>query len=128
MAHYSCQETNYCTDMVTRIGPQKPFKHFLKEWRIEAGLTQQQLADRLPVGDDGKPTGKDQISRWESGKRDMTMSVQAALAEALGFPDDPGRLFRDPKRPSVDELLRMTSPERRSQIIAVVETMLRTGT
>lgn len=114
--------------MVTRIGPQKPFRHYLKEWRVKLGLTQQQLADRLPVGDDGKPTGKDQISRWERGERDMTMSVQAALAEALGFPDDPGRLFRDPERPSIDELLKNASPDRRIQIIAVVETMLKTGT
>lgn len=94
---------------------------------MKLGLTQQQLADRLPMGEDGKPTGKDQISRWERGERDMTMSVQVALAEALGFPDDPGRLFQDPDRPSVDDLLRNTPPERRRQIIAVVETMLKTG-
>jgi transcriptional regulator with XRE-family HTH domain len=114
--------------MVTRIGPNKPFRHYLKEWRQKVGLTQQQLADRLPVGEDGKPTGKDQISRWERGERDMTMSVQAALAEALGFPDNPGKIFQDPDRPSVDELLRNAAPERRIQIIAVVETMLKTGT
>ena len=66
--------------MVTRIGPKTPVKHFLREWRETLGLTQQQLADRLPLGDDGKPTGKDQISRWERSKRGMTMDVQAALA------------------------------------------------
>ena len=113
--------------MVTRIGPSRPFKHYLKEWREKQGLTQQQLADRLPVGDDGKPTGKDQISRWENGKRDMTMSVQAALSEALGFGDDPGRLFHDPDRPSVDELLKNAPPQKRIEILAVVQTMLRTG-
>lgn len=97
----------------------------MKEWRVAKGLTQQQLADRLPVGEDGKPTGKDQISRWERSQRGMTMDVQAALAEALGI--DPGALFHDPEQPSVDELLRNASPERRIQIIAVVETMLKTG-
>ena len=112
--------------MVTRIGPSKPFRHYLKEWRVAKGLTQQQLADRLPVGDDGKPTGKDQISRWERSERGMTMDVQAALAEALGI--DPGALFHDPDRPSVDELLRNAPPEQRRQIFAVVETMLKTGT
>ncbi|MBX5131639.1 helix-turn-helix transcriptional regulator [Rhizobium lentis] len=91
-------------------------------------MTQQQLADRLPVGEDGKPTGKDQISRWERGERDMTMSVQAALAEALGFPDNPGKLFQKPGTPSVDELLRKAPADRQVQIIAVVEALLKTGT
>lgn len=114
--------------MVTRIGPKKPFRHYLKEWRVAKGLTQQQLADRLPSGEDGKPTGKDQISRWERGERDMTMSVQAALAEALGFPEDPGKLFHDPDQPSIDDLLKSAPPDRRRDIFIVVEAMLRTGT
>jgi transcriptional regulator with XRE-family HTH domain len=114
--------------MVTRIGPKKPFRHYLKEWRLMKGLTQQQLADRLPAGEDGRPTGKDQISRWERNERDMTMSVQAALAEALGFPDDPGRLFHDPDRPSVDDLLKNATPEQRRLVFSVVDTMLKTGT
>lgn len=101
--------------MVTRIGPTKPLRHFLKEWRIKKGLTQQQLADRLPVGDDGKPTGKDQISRWERSQRGMTMDVQAALAEALDI--EPGSLFHDPERPSIDDLLRNAPPEIRAEII-----------
>ncbi len=112
--------------MVTRIGPSAPIRHFLKEWREKKGLTQQQLADRLPAGDDGKATGKDQVSRWERSKRGMTMDVQAALAEALGI--DPGALFHDPEQPSIDSLLRSASPEVRRQAFAVVETMLRTGT
>lgn len=116
--------------MVTRIGPSKPFRHFLKEWREKRGLTQQQLADRLPVGKDGKPTGKDQISRWETGKRGMTMDVQVALSEALPL-DSPGDLFRDPNQPSADELLRRVPPEQRDKIISifasVVENMLKTG-
>lgn len=112
--------------MVTRIGPSKPFKHFLKEWRETKGLTQQQLADRLPIGEDGKATGKDQISRWETGKRGMTMEVQMALAEALNL-DSPGDLFRDPNMPSADDLLRRANPEQRVRILAVIETMLKTG-
>ncbi|MGO8242979.1 helix-turn-helix domain-containing protein [Rhizobium johnstonii] len=112
--------------MVTRIGPSKPVRHYLKEWREEKHLTQQQLADRLPIGEDGKPVGKDQISRWERSKRGMTMDVQGALAEALGI--EPGDLFRDPEMPSADELLRSVSPETRTRIFAVIETMVRTGT
>jgi transcriptional regulator with XRE-family HTH domain len=118
-------ETNN-SPMVTRIGPKKPFRHFLKEWREKRGLTQQQLADRLPIGEDGRPTGKDQISRWETGKRGMTMEVQVALSEALDL-DSPGDLFRDPNMPSADDLLRKANPEQRQRIFAVIETMLKTG-
>lgn len=123
MAVYSCQQDNYNLYMVTRIGPSKPIRHYLKEWRQNKNLTQQQLADRLPIGEDGKPTGKDQISRWERNERGMTMEVQAALADALGIP--PEALFRDPDMPSADELLRNVSPEKRQQIFAVIETMLK---
>ncbi len=112
--------------MVTRIGPAKPSRHFLREWRQFRGLTQQQLADRLPIGEDGKPTGKDQISRWERNERGMTMDVQGALAEALNL-GSPGDLFRDPAMPSADELLRNVPPEKRQQIFVVIEAMLKTG-
>ena len=112
--------------MVTRIGPAKPFRHYLREWREVRSLTQQQLADRLPVSKDGKATGKDQISRWERGQRGMTMEVQVALAEALDI--HPSDLFRDPAMPSADRLLRNASPEQRLQVVAVIETLLRTGT
>lgn len=112
--------------MVTRIGPRAPLRHFLKEWRLYRGLTQQQLADRLPVGRDGQGTNKDQISRWERAERGMTMEVQAALSEALQI--SPGQLFHDPEQPSVDELLSRATPEQRRQAFTVVEALLRTGT
>jgi transcriptional regulator with XRE-family HTH domain len=111
--------------MVTKIGPSKPIRHFLKEWRKHRGLTQQQLADRLPTGDDGKPTGKDVISRWERDERGISLDVQVALADALSI--DPADLFRDPATPSADELLRSASPETRRAIFAVIETMLKSA-
>lgn len=105
--------------MVTRIGPKQPFRHYLKEWRDERGLTQQQLADRVD-------TGKDQISRWESGKRGMSAEVVGALAEALQI--EPSDLFRDPNQPSADELLRDATPEQRRLAFQLIETALKTGT
>jgi len=101
-------------------------RHYLREWREAKRLTQQQLADRLPIGEDGKPTGKDQISRWERNQRGMTMDVQAALAEALGL-DSPADLFRDPSMPSADELLRKATPEQRRQAFFFIETLLKAG-
>jgi transcriptional regulator with XRE-family HTH domain len=104
--------------MVTRIGPKRPRRQYLQAWRESRGLTQQQLADRVD-------TGKDQISRWESGKRGMSAGVIEALEEALQL--EPGDLFRDPAQPSVDELLRNATPEQRLQVLSVVQALLKTG-
>jgi transcriptional regulator with XRE-family HTH domain len=83
--------------MISRIGPKKPFKHYLFKWRKAKHLTQEQLAERIG-------TYKGQISNWESGARDLTPNVQLALAEALDI--EPMDLYRDPDQPSPDELLR----------------------
>lgn len=105
-------------DMIARIGPKRPRRQYLSDWRETRGLTQQQLAERVD-------TGKDQISRWESGKRGMSAGVIEALEEALQL--EPGDLFRDPKQPSVDELLRNATPEQRQQVLSVVAALLKTG-
>lgn len=105
-------------DMVARIGPKRPHRQYLREWREFRGLTQQQLADRLE-------TGKDQISRWESGKRGMSLEVVDALCEAIAI--EPGDLFRDPATPSADELLRAATPEQRRLAIDLVSRILRTA-
>lgn len=83
--------------MIARIGPKKPRHNFLAAWRKKRGLTQEQLAER--VG-----TYKGQVSNWENGNRSLSYDVMDALAEALDI--EPADLFRDPARPSADELLR----------------------
>lgn len=105
--------------MIARIRSSKPVRHYLKEWRIKSGKTQQQLADLLD-------TDKGQISNWESYKRGMTMEVQAALAFALGI--EPEALYRDPERPSADELLKFATPEKQREVFRVIRVMLGTGT
>lgn len=105
--------------MIARIRSHRPVRHFLKEWREKLGFTQQRLADLLD-------TSKGQISNWESNRRGMTMEVQTALAFALGI--EPEALFRDPEMPSADELLKAATPEVRRQVMAVIVTMLGTGT
>ena len=83
--------------MPARIGPKRPFRLYIAEWREDKGLTQQQLGDRLGTSDVT-------VSRWETGKRKPDLDAQAAIAEALNI--SPGDLYRHPEQPSADALLR----------------------
>ena len=104
--------------MVTRIGPKRPPKLFIAEWREHRHLTQQQLADRID-------STKSSVSRWESGARDITVNALSAIADALDciVPD----LYRSPDRPSADDLLRDMDERTRRQAIRLIEA-LKTGT
>lgn len=102
--------------MVARIGPTRPTRHYLKEWREFRQLTQQQLAERLD-------TGKDQISRWENGGRSMSFEVQCALAEALSI--SPADIFRDPLAPTADDLLRQATPDQKEMALTFIKTLLK---
>ena len=88
--------------MATRIGPRRPLRLYLVEWREQKGVTQEQLATRLG-------TTHVTISRWETQKRQPDLNAQAAIAEALGI--ELVDLFRHPDRPSADALLRGQPPE-----------------
>ena len=103
--------------MVARIGPKKPIRLFLAEWRNHRQMTQAQLAGR--VG-----TTVPSISRWENADRDITMGALGAIAEALAC--DVVDLYRDPDRPSADALLRGMDDVTRRQAFRLIEA-LRTG-
>lgn len=104
--------------MVTRIGPKKPRRNFIREHREKLGLSQEQLASRI-----SDKTGKDQVSRWENHKRAIAPGAQIAIAEALGI--DADEIFRPPNMPSVDELLANASPEIRERVIGYAEALLK---
>jgi transcriptional regulator with XRE-family HTH domain len=97
--------------MIPRIGPRRALTLFLAEWREEKGLTQQELGDRLDKSDVT-------ISRWETGKRKPSDKAKADIAYALGI--DPVDLYRHPKQPSADALLRGQPPEVIDQALKVI--------
>lgn len=112
------------TRVKTNFKPDAGPRHFIKQWRKYRGLTQEQLSSRLNVA-------VSTISQLETGKQGYSQPTLEALADALGCsPAD--LLVRDPSRQnalwSIEEQLKTASPERRTQILAVVETMLKTGT
>lgn len=95
--------------MVARIGPKnrKRMRVFLKEWREHLNMTQEQIADRID-------TTKGTVSRMEINTREPNLGYLAAFAEAIDR--DVAELFRDPARPTQDDLLRAASPEQAREI------------
>lgn len=102
--------------MPLRIGPKRPHRLFLAEWREYRGLSQDALGNRLGVSDVT-------VSRWETGKRRPDLNAQAAIAEALDI--EPVDLFRDPHRPSADALLRDQAPEIWDEAIKIIRAIRR---
>lgn len=95
----------------TRIGPRRPRRIYLAEWRENRGLTQKQLGDRLEVTDMT-------VSRWELGRTFLNTNVLAAVSEALDI--EPADLYRHPDQPSADALLRGQSVEIRDQALSII--------
>lgn len=101
---------------VGRIGPKRPVRLFLSEWRVKRGLTQQQLADRLDTSDVT-------VSRWETGERRPDDGAKGAIAWVLGC--EVVDLYRHPDQPSADALLRDQPPEIQEQALRVIAAMRR---
>ena len=103
--------------MVTRIGSRKPRKIYLAEWREHRGLTQKQLGERLEP-----PMTDMAVSRWERGERMLNTTRIEEVCHALQI--DPIDLYRDPKRPSADELLRGAPKDIQDKAFQVLEALI----
>ena len=68
-------------------GDQKKMLHLLRQVRVEAGLTQEQLAERL-----GRPQSF--VSKYETGERRLDILELREVCRAVGIPlpDLAGRL------------------------------------
>lgn len=100
--------------MIDRIGSKHPARLFIREWMAEErpNLTQKRLAERM-----GCEPGT--VSKLLNGQMEMTTGWLANFADALdkSVPD----LFRDPKAPSRDELLRGVSNEELTTALQLIE-------
>lgn len=109
--------------VVTNFKPEKP-KFFFREWRKHRGMTQEDLAEAVGV----TPSS---ISQLETGKQGFTDTTLSAIADALMC--SPGDLLMrnplDHDAPwSIWDNVKKAPSEQRKAIVAVVETMLKTGT
>lgn len=67
-------------------------------------------------------TTKASISRWERSTRVPTLTVLAAIADALDI--EVAQIFMDPERPSADALLAGASERQKQTAIDLVKTFL----
>lgn len=97
--------------MVTRIGPKKPPRNFVKKWMEKRELNQTDVANRLEVG-------SGTISKVLAKPEAMNAKWLAAFADVLEIevPD----LFRDPDRPTQEDLLKGLSDAQRSMLFDMV--------
>lgn len=102
--------------MPDKIGPRKPFRLFIAEWRTNRGLSQEALGGRLGTSDVT-------VSRWETGKRRPDLNALAAIAEALDI--EISDLHRHPDQPSADALLRGQPEDVRDQAFRVIRALRR---
>ena len=111
----------YAGRMPVLSGPKskRPSRVFLKEWREAKHLSQDQLAGRMD-------TSKSVVSKLENGRQRYSQDWLEAYAFALGV--EVPQLFRHPEAPTPDELLARMTPDQQKQAVAVLETLLKTGT
>lgn len=107
--------------MVTRIGKRRPFQLFIKEWIEHKTLDQDQVAARI-----GCSPGT--LSKLISGKMRRTDEWLAAIAYALGDDVDVTDLFRHPKTPRPEDLLKGLPEDERERVIRMINAYKSTGT
>lgn len=108
--------------MPPRIGPRKPVRVYLAEWREAQNpvLTQEQLGQRIhPTVDKGT------VSRWENAPPGrLSLGVIAAYAEALDRPVQD--MYRPPAAgPSLDGIAEGMEPDLRKQAVEVITALSR---
>lgn len=103
--------------MVTRIGPRRPFRHYIREWINYKQLTQAEVAGRIGCGEGT-------LSKKINSRSHLTMEWVEKIAHALDL--EPLDLFRDPTAPQPEDLLRSATDDQRAQAIRVLKAL--TGT
>lgn len=101
-----------------RIGPRKPHRHFIREWMKARGITQEKLAARLDVS-------QGTVSKALKSRTVLTEEYLIGIAEALDV--QVADLFRDPKSPTQEELLRGLSDTEKLTVIRMIEALRNTG-
>lgn len=103
---------------MTRIGPTKPFRHFIPEWMEKKGVNQERLAGRLECE-------SSTISKLLTGRQRLSDVWLSGIATALDV--DVADLFRDPAQPTREDLLAGLSDEQKRTVINLINIMRQAG-
>lgn len=101
-----------------RIGPSKPFRHFIPEWMEKKGVNQERLAGRLECE-------SSTISKLLTGRQRLSDVWLSGIAAALDV--EVADLFRDPKQPTREELLTGLTDDQKTIVINLINVMRQSG-
>jgi transcriptional regulator with XRE-family HTH domain len=96
----------------------EPFRHYLREWREERKMLQEELAEAVGLT-------KSAISRYETGERKIHLDLQFRLMVALRIV--PAQFFSPPGSPSLDALIGNATPEQRRLAVNLVKAIVDDG-
>jgi transcriptional regulator with XRE-family HTH domain len=102
---------------MVRIGPKKPTRWFLREWRASKGWSVRELARRME-------TSAATVSKLETGAQQWDSSWLARTADAFGLEDDTA-LLRHPDTPSPADLLTSATDDEKRAVFDFIEFTLR---
>ena len=104
---------------ISRIGPRKPHQHFIRERMKLKGVTQAEIAEHLEIS-------QGMVSKFLRNPNALTQSYLFGVADRLGCEVED--LFRDPQRPSRDELLEGLDDDQIQKVIQIIDVFRRDGT
>lgn len=104
--------------MPPRIGPKRPHRVYLAEWRESLDLSQTDLGNRIDP-----PVDKGTVSRWEKTARTgkISTAIVVAYAEALG--KKPVQMLSPPNTPEPLDLVAQSLGIGREDAIKALEIM-----
>lgn len=102
---------------ITRIGRKKPVRLFIHEWMKHRDKTQVDIANRLEVGSTGT------ISKKLAKPEKMSVEWLAKFAWALDVEVED--LYRDPNRPTQEDLLRDLDANQKTVVIEMIKGLKR---
>jgi len=103
---------------MTRIGPSKPFRHYIPEWMEKKGVNQERLAGRLDCE-------SSTISKLLTGRQRLSDVWLSGIAAALDV--EVADLFRDPKQPTREELLAGLTEDQKRTVITLINALRAAG-
>lgn len=101
---------------------------YFKEWREHRGKTQAQVVGALELMGGDLPTTAASLSRLENGKQPYSQPILEALAEI--YDAEPADLIAvNPlKERDVIDFMRHLSEDKKRQVLAIAEAVIKTGT